>query len=124
MKKIIYTLCLCLIFACGGDDDSAPEVMEEPCPTEILYAFRITVRDASDNSLLEDVSIRAIEQTFEETLIAESPGVYVGLEERPGTYQLIIEKEDFNTIVASESSTEEDECGLVTQTLSFLLEPI
>lgn len=124
MKKIIFALCLFTIFACGSDDDSSDEVMEDPCPTEIQYAFRITVRDASDNSLLEEVSIRAIDQMFEEMFITESPGVYVGLEERPGTYQLIIERENFQTIILSESSIEMDECGLVTQTLSVVLEPM
>lgn len=124
MKKLLFTFCLFTIFACGGDDDSTEEMMEDPCPTEINYAFRITVRDASDNSLLEDVSIRAIDQMFEEMFIEESPGVYVGLEERPGSYQLIIEKDNFQTIIAPESNNEEDSCGLVTQALNFLLEPM
>lgn len=123
MKNLIVALCVFTLFACGGDDE-APEVMEVTCPTEVEYAFRVTVRNGADNSLLEDVSIEAIDQAFSEILVVESPGIYVGPEERAGSYQLIITKDNFQTIITSEESREEDDCGLITKPLEFTLDPL
>ena len=124
MKKLLFIFCLCTLIACGGDDNSDDPVMENTCPTEAKYALRVTIRNAADDSLLEGVSVNAMDQMFEEVLVSESAGVYVGLEERPGTYQLIITKENFQTIITSQASTEENTCGLITQSINFELAPM
>lgn len=122
MKYLLVVCCLLMFVSCGDDDQ--PDPIVEICTTEVVPSFRITVRNTEDNSLLEGVSIVAKDQQFEATLTEESPGVYVGPEERTGSYFLIIQKENFQTIITETFMVEEDECHVITVARSFTLQPL
>ena len=122
MKYLLVVCCLVMFISCGDDDQSDP--VEVICTTEVMPSFRITVRNAEDNSLLENVSIVAKDQQFEATLTEESPGVYAGPDERTGSYFLIIQKENFQTIITETFIVEEDECHVITVARSFTLQPL
>ncbi len=122
MKYLLVVCCLLMFVSCGDDDQ--PDPIVEICTTEVVPSFRITVRNTEDNSLLEGVSIVAKDQQFEATLTEESPGVYVGPDERTGSYFLIIQKENFQTIITETFMVEEDECHVITVARSFTLQPL
>lgn len=117
MKYLLVVCCLVMFISCGDDDQ--PDPIVEICTTEVVPSFRITIRNNDDNSLLEGVSIVAKDQQFEATLTEESPGVYVGPDERVGSYFLIIQKENFQTIITETFMVEEDECHVITVARSF-----
>ncbi|WP_396596894.1 hypothetical protein [Dokdonia sp. R86516] len=122
MKYLLVVCCLLMFVSCGDDDQ--PDPIVEICTTEVVPSFRITVRNTEDNSLLEGVSVVAKDQQFEATLTEESPGVYVGPDERTGSYFLIIQKENFQTIITETFMVEEDECHVITVARSFTLQPL
>ena len=122
MKKVLFVLALVVFASCGDDDQ--PDPIVEICTTEVVPSFRITVRNTEDNSLLEGVSVVAKDQQFEATLTEESPGVYVGPDERTGSYFLIIQKDNFQTIITETFMVEEDECHVITVARSFTLQPL
>ncbi|AWH72654.1 hypothetical protein DCS32_00235 [Dokdonia sp. Dokd-P16] len=122
MKYLLVVCCLVMFISCGDDDQ--PDPIVEICTTEVVPSFRITIRNNDDNSLLEGVSIVAKDQQFEATLTEESPGVYVGPDERVGSYFLIIQKENFQTIITETFMVEEDECHVITVARSFTLQPL
>ncbi len=124
MKYLVYLCCICTLIACGGDDDaSEPEGVI--CTTSVEPSFRITVRDAADNNLLEGVTITAIENSYSAVLVAESPGVYSGPDERVGTYILSIEKENYQTITVTEPQIvelTENKCHVATISTTYIME--
>lgn len=123
MKHLLYAFCLVMFLSCGNDD--APAAMEEEtCPTEIAPTFSVTIRDLDGNALLDGVVITAMDQTFTAVLTEVSTGVYEGPDERDGSYTLRIEKDDYQTIITGQITPDEDECGLVTEVLSYQLEAL
>lgn len=124
MKYLLFAFCLFTLISCGDDDQAVPEPEVETCPTEIEPTFSITIREASNNALLEEVSITVMDQTFEAVLTEVTPGVYEGPDERAGNYIIRIEKDGFQTIITGETTPGEDECGLVTEVLNFELEEL
>lgn len=124
MKYLLFVFCFVTLIACGGDDDQDTQDPVADCTTEILPTFSITIRDASTNALLEGVSITVMDQTFTAVLTEVSPGVYEGPDEREGSYTVRIEKENYQTIITAQITPQEDECGLVTEVLSYELEEL
>jgi hypothetical protein len=53
-----------------------------------------------------------------------SPGVYEGPDEREGSYTLRIEKDNYQTIITGQINPLTDECGLITEVLSYELEEL
>ncbi|AEE20264.1 hypothetical protein [Dokdonia sp. 4H-3-7-5] len=122
MKYLLVICCLVMFISCGDDDSPSPA--EVICTTEVVPSFRITVRNTEDNSLLEGVSIVAKDQQFEAALTEESSGVYVGPDERAGSYFLIIQKENFQTIITETFNVEEDECHVITVSRLYTLQSL
>lgn len=124
MKYLFLVFCFVTLISCGGDDDQMVQEPEEACSTEIVPTFSITMRDASTNALLEDVSITVMDQSFTVVLPEVSPGVYEGPDEREGSYTLRIEKDNYQTIITGQINPLTDECGLITEVLSYELEEL
>lgn len=125
MRLLLVMLCCVCIFSCGSDDNNESDPVI--CPTIAFPAFEIQITDAGTGIPLSEVMITAREgDTFEEILeeSASLPGTYLGVFEREGSYVLVIERTNFQTII-TESITIgrlEDECNtLDTQELSFSL---
>ncbi len=108
----------------NDDDVVLPD--PEVCTIRSGSCLSITVRDASDNSLLTGVMITALDQGFTEILDEVTTGVYEGSDERVGNYQLIIEKDGFQTIVTPSMMVgmDEDLCHVETLVLTYELEPM
>jgi len=121
MRHLFIVCCLLTFISCGGDDQE--ELEEALCTTEVVPSFSITIRNNTDNSLLEGVDIVAKDQNFEATLTEISPGVYTGPDERVGDYFLIIQKENFQTIITETFNVTEDECHVITVVRSYTLQP-
>jgi len=125
MKYVLYAFCLFTLIACGSDDDSSPDEEEVIiCDDSVEPAFRITVLDGADDSLLEEVIVTVIENEFSEVLIEESTGVYTGPDERTGTYLITIEKEGFQTITVTEAQIvmlTENMCHVDTIEMTFFM---
>lgn len=126
MRFLLVMLCCVCMFSCGSDDNNNGD---DPviCPTIAFPAFEIQITDAGTGIPLSEVMITAREgNTFEEILeeVESIPGTYQGVFEREGSYVLVIERTNFQTII-TESITVgrlDDECNtLDTQELSFSL---
>ncbi|TVZ51552.1 hypothetical protein [Dokdonia sp. Hel_I_53] len=124
MKYLLYTIFFSLFISCSSDDGG--EVADDVvCTTSVEPSFRITVRDAVDNSLLEGVTVTALENSFSAILALESPGVYIGPNERTGTYILSIEKVGYQTVTITEPqivTLTENRCHVATIESTYQLE--
>ncbi len=125
MRFLLVMFCCVCMLSCGSDDNNESDPVI--CPTIAFPAFEIQITDAGTGIPLSDVMITVREgDTFEEILEESSgiPGTYLGVFEREGSYILVIERTNFQTII-TESITVgrlDDECNtLDTQELFFSL---
>ncbi len=121
--RLLFIVC-CLFLASCSSDDGGESV--EVCTTELVFGLRVVVTDATSGNPLSGVTVTAREgDTFTEVLAeSEAAGVYLGAAERAGAYTIVIELEGFQTVVTETIFVEEDECHVITQSLSFTLEAL
>lgn len=122
MKKLLLVLfCVPLLLAatCEDDDDTVP------CPIENVYGLYVEVVDAVTGENVPIVHVSIVEGDYSNTLNLEpgsDPPVYRGALERPGTYQLTVTKQGYQTHTAV-VVLEQDRCGVVQQRLLVELSP-
>ncbi len=124
MRFLVVVICCVFMMSCGSDDNGSDPVTV--CPTIALAGFDIQITNAGTGAALSGVTITAREgNTFEEVLEeTATSGTYQGVFEREGSYVLVIELTDFQTIITESITVArlEDECTtLDTQELSFSL---
>ncbi|NAS31068.1 hypothetical protein GTQ40_08815 [Flavobacteriaceae bacterium R38] len=118
MKKIMFILCLSL-FACSLSDND-----DTVCTEELRPGLIVSVRDASNNTVLDNATITARDGDFEETLMELSnPVAYTGVFERPGVYTLTVEREGFQTLTSDPILVQADICHVITVQVNINLQP-
>lgn len=126
MRFLVIGICCVFLFSCGSDDNGGDEPIEV-CPTVALAGFEVRIANAASGTPLSNVTITVRQgNIFEEVLleVAAVPGFYQGVFEREGTYVLVIELDNFQTIVTEAISVtrDNDPCDtLLTNSLTYSL---
>lgn len=106
-----------LLAACG--DSTGPV-----CTTEFVYGLNITVRDGAGAPAAEGATGTAVDGNHTETLMVLDDHTLVGAGERPGTYDITIDKVGYMTWSAENVRVTADECHVIGVSLEANLIPI
>jgi len=95
--------------------------IQKVCTEEARAALTVFVKDGKSNSLLSDsVVVKAVDGTYTETLqlFSGNPPNFSGAWERPGNYNVIVEKRGYKSSTNNPVVCEKDECHVIPQTLT------
>jgi ribosomal protein S16 len=104
--------------ACGKGSDSNPVV----CSGEARPSLQIEVVDSTTGSPISDPLVWVRDGEFVDTLLAYQ-GVHRGPFERPGTYHVHVEKDQYLSWVKSGVNVPQGRCHVETQELTARLQP-
>ena len=120
MKYTVWTLLICLT-ACLP---KAP--IQKACTEEARAALNIFVRDGNSNLMLGDsVIVKAVDGSYTETLqfFQGNPSSFAGAWERPGNYNVIVDKPGYKSSSNNPVVCIKDECHVIPQTLTLSILP-
>jgi len=95
------------------------------CTEEARAGLNVFVIDSiTQEHLIEEVLVIAKDGSYIDTLmyIDGIPPSYAGAWERKGTYQIIAEKEGYNTYMKSSIIVEADECHVIPRIIHVMLQ--
>jgi len=121
MRLILCLFCLAMI-SCNQEDEA--DILAR-CTLEVRPALVITLIDDNTEAPIDGATIQVSDGDFDTTLRQFEPGgEYEGPGERPGTYEINIVREGYQTLNFKEPvSVGEDECHVLTQSFIVRLQP-
>lgn len=118
MKKIVILLFCFLTISCNNDDDNGIA-----CTYEYRPAVRVTVTNAQTGTILtQGVVVLAVSGIVSVTL-PQTGDSFSGTPTSE-SYTISVSKEGYETYTSEEQTTESNECGIITNTMSVLLVPL
>lgn len=119
MKKLVILIAF-LSFACSGDDSN-----EVICTEDIRAGLAVTVKDAGNGAILiGGVTVTATDGAYTEELESTfGNSVFTGAYERAGNYVLTVSKEGYQTFTSETIEVGEDECHVITEEVTVVLQP-
>lgn len=129
MRQIISALAIPVLLLTGCDS----AISETVCPAVITPAIEVEVRDAETGAPEAEGAVAvATDGTYTDTLEAAGSREYqgelvlfslAGANERPGTYDVVVEKQGFETWTRTGVEPDVGECGVQTEVLDADLVP-
>ena len=115
--------CLIFLLTCGVTSCKQEGVI---CTEEARAGLQLTVRSGITGAVLsEGVSVLAVSgDYFEELQRYTGDSVFVGLFERPGTYEITITKESYKQLILDSIRIDADECHVITVVKDALIYPL
>lgn len=121
-----------LAFTLTACDSMGDEPVD--CPAVLTFAIEVEMRNAETGAPeAENATGRVLDDTYVDTMRVAQRVEYqgeqvalslAGAEERPGTYDVVIEKQGFETWTRTGIEPDVGECGVQTETLNAELTPV